>query len=88
MQQTNEQILQKLGEIEQRFTNLEADVKALDAAQKARDDLQKVRDRPPAKAWGLLQKLRRSICGFQKRTGCFNGVAYYLAKQNNRSYNS
>lgn len=42
MQQTNEQILQKLGEIEQRFTNLESDVKALDAAQKARDDLQKV----------------------------------------------
>ena len=42
MQQPNEQILQKLGDIEQRFTTLESDVKALDAAQKARDDLQKL----------------------------------------------
>ena len=42
MQQPNEQILQKLGEIEQRFTTLESDVKAFDAAQKARDDLQKL----------------------------------------------
>lgn len=42
--QANEQILQKLEEIEKRFTNLEADVKARDAAQKIRDDLQKVQN--------------------------------------------
>ena len=41
--QTNDQILQKLEEIEKRFTNLELDVKALDAAQKVRDDMQKSR---------------------------------------------
>ena len=40
--QANDQILQKLEEIEKHFTNLESDVNALDAAQKARDELQKL----------------------------------------------
>ena len=44
-----------------------------------------VSDRPKSKDLGF-RKLCESICGMQKRTGRFNGVAYDLAKQDNRSY--
>ena len=36
---------------------------------------------------GASAKLCESICGMQKRTGRFNGTAYDLAKQDDRSYN-
>ena len=42
----------------------------------------------PALKGEASAKLCESICGIQKRTGRFNGTAYYLAKQDDRSYNS
>ena len=45
-------------------------------------------DRPPAKAWGTSAKLSESICGFQKRTGRFNGDANNPVEQDNRSDDS
>ena len=42
---------------------------------------------PSLKSWASAE-LCESICGFQKRTGRFNRVAYNPVRQNNRSYNS
>ena len=70
MQQTNEQILQKLGEIEQHFTSLESDVKALDAAQKARDDLHKLHNETQehrlTRIEAELKKTRTEMIEFRK----------------------
>lgn len=73
MQQTDEQILQKLGEIEQRFTTLGSDVKALDAAQKARDDLQKLHNEAQehrlTRIEAELKETRTEMIEFRKEGG-------------------
>ena len=48
--------------------------------------LKPLSDRPRPKGRGFRSYLMRKHCGIQKRTGRFNGDAYDLAKQDDRSY--